>query len=102
MKLNMNISLSNLDPKILLPAIKRISGPLVTLLIIGLVGYTAYQISRITSVQPDAAYMEANRKDHKTTSLRINQETMRQLESLKAAGDTTVPVVTGKDDPFRL
>lgn len=98
----MNISLSNLDPKMMLPALKRISGPLVTLIILVLIGYTAYQISRITTVQPDAAYLEANRKEHKTTNLRINQETLKQLESLEAAGDTVVPVVTGKDDPFRL
>ncbi len=100
--LNMNISLSSLDPKLLLPALKRISGPAVTLVIILLVGYTAYQVSRITSVQADVAYMEANKKNHKTPSLKINQETMKQLKSLAPAGDTNVPVVTGKDDPFRL
>lgn len=102
MNLNMNLSLSSFDPKLLLPALKRISGPAVTLVIVLLVGYTAYQISRITSVQPDVAYMEANKKDHKTPSLKINQETMKQLKSLTPAGDVTVPVVTGKDDPFRL
>ena len=101
-KLSMNISLSNLDPKMMLPALKRISGPAITLVIVILVGYTAYQISRITSVQPDVAYMELNKKDHKTPSLKINQETMKQLKALAPAGDTNVPVVTGKDDPFRL
>lgn len=101
-KLSMNISLSNLDPKMMLPALKRISGPAVTLVIVVLVGYTAYQISRVTTVQPDVVYMEANKNNHKTTSLKINQETMKQLKSLAPAGDTNVPVVTGKDDPFRL
>lgn len=101
-KLSMNISLSSFDPKTLLPAVKRVIGPAITLVIVALVGYTAYQISRITTVQPDTAYMEANKKSHKTPSLKINQETMKQLKNLTPAGDTTVPVVTGKDDPFRL
>lgn len=103
MKPNMNLSMNlNLDPKQLMPVFKGTIRPLTIIIALGLIGYTGYQISQVTSVQPDTAYMEANRQNHKTPSLKINQDTLRQLKSLTPAGDTSIPVEAGKNDPFQL
>lgn len=103
MKPNMNLSMNlSLDPKQLMPVFRGAIRPLTIMVALGLIGYTGYQISRVTSIQPDIAYMETNRQNHKTPSLKINQDTLRQLKSLVPAGDTSIPVEAGKNDPFQL
>jgi hypothetical protein len=90
----------NLDLKNILTVVSRYKRIVITLVIIGLMGYTGYQISRITSVQPDAAYLETRRAEAKAVSLKINKATQDKLRGLQSAGDTSVPTVSGKSNPF--
>ncbi len=97
----MNANL-HLDLKQLSPLFLRYRASIATLIILGLVGYTGIQISRVTSVQPDQAYLQAQQSNTKTTTLRIDKQTLDQLRALKPAGDTNVPVTVGKENPFTL
>ena len=73
-------------------------GMLIFLLVIALFGYTGFQISRITSVQPDQAYISAQKKS--SVSLKGNKATIENLKALRSSGDTSIPINVGKHNPF--
>lgn len=101
MKLNAN--LSDINPRELARSVLRYRGTFITLLIIGLLGYAGYQISRITGVQPDQAYLAQQQKNHRTAAkLKVNKDVITGLKQLQSSGDTTVPINPGKHDPFSL
>jgi hypothetical protein len=101
--MNLNSSLNfNLDPKQLLVVLNRYRKLLLTITIIGLLGYTGYQISQISAVQADQTYTQSKQKDSAVVNLRVNKNTLEQLQSLHPAGQSSTPVNVGKHDPFSL
>jgi hypothetical protein len=100
--MNLNGSISNINPKAILGIAARYRNLVVILIIAGLLGYTGYQISRITSIQADPAYMAAQKGKDKVTSLKINKSILEQLQKLRPAGTSSAPVNVGKQDPFTL
>lgn len=97
----MNQQLS-LNPKQLLAWLSQSRKTLTVVAILGLLGYAGYQVSRITAVQPDQAYITLQQKTTKVPNLRANQQVINDLKQLQSPGDTTIQVTTGKHDPFSL
>lgn len=100
--MNMNIDLKNINPKAVLAALARYRNLAVTLIVLALFGFTGYQISHIAGVQADQAYLTQQKNQRKTTSLKVNKNTIEQLKNLKSSGDTSIPVNVGKQNPFSL
>lgn len=100
--MNNSIHLSDLDPRKLLNLLVRHKSFITTLVVLSLFGFTGYQVSQITAIEPDAAYMSLKEKENKTTSLRVNKEALDQIINLKPSGDTSIPVNVGKSNPFSL
>lgn len=75
---------------------------LTLLVCIGLIGFTAYQISQITAVKPDTAYMELQRPKSTPAQLKASPQTIEKLRSLQPAGDTRATINPGKPNPFSL
>lgn len=98
--LNQSITIADLNPKKLLPILLRYKTLLVTLVVVSLLGFTAYQISQITSVEPDPAYLQAKEKESKATSLRIDKKTLEAVTQLSPNGAAPAPVNVGKSNPF--
>jgi hypothetical protein len=104
MNMNMKLNLGSFDIKrigLMLLGYRKL---FITLAIVGLLGYTGYQISRITAVQPDKAYLDAKKEDKQAAvpNLRISKDVQERLRSLQSAGDTSIPVNVGKSNPFTL
>lgn len=98
--LSQSITISDLNPKKLIPLAGRYKTLLTTLVVVGLIGFTGYQISQITSVEPDAAYLQAKEKESKTASLRIDKKTLDQVNQLDSSASTPAPANVGKSNPF--
>ena len=98
----MNQDITTLNVKQLLPWLRQARKPLTTAVIVILLGYTGYQISQITNVQPSQAYITAQEKTTKVPNLRANQQVISQIQQLQEPGSTTIQVTTGKQDPFTL
>ena len=90
------------DLKPIIESVQRFKSLAVTLLVVGLFGYTAYQISLITAVEPDAAYLQANEKESAVPNFKRNKATIDEIRQLKSSGDTRVDTAAGKGDPFSL
>lgn len=97
----MNADISSLTKYLNLRTIARYRGLIVTLVVIGLVGFTAYQISLITSVQPDQPYLAAQ-KDGGGTKLKLTPQIIENLQQLQPAGTGDVQIRPGKNNPFSL
>lgn len=80
----------------------KYSGIATALLVIGLIGYTTYQISQIAVAQPDQVYIKDQKDKLAAIKLKINATTIAQLRELQSAGDTNIQINPGKDDPFSL
>lgn len=105
MNLNKGISLSSLssiNPKQILAVVAKYRLLITIIVITGLVGYTGFQISRIFAIQPDQAYVASQKEKAKATSLRVNKKTIQELQALQSAGDTSISVTPGKNDPFSI
>lgn len=72
------------------------------LTVAGLIGFTTYQISQITAVQADQDYLARQKASVTIVKLKPSVETLNQLRALQSAGDTSVPIRSGKNDPFSL
>lgn len=99
MNLKANISLSSAQ---LLPLLNRSKRIIVLVVAVGLIGYTGYQISQITAVGPDEAYLTQATAKQKVPNLKSNKDTVQQLKTLHSAGDTSIPINPGKHNPFSL
>ena len=73
---------------------------LTILVVLGLVGYTGYQVSQVTAVEADQVYLQSQSEQLSSIKLKISPQTVQDLAKLKPAGDTSVPVQSGKEDPF--
>jgi hypothetical protein len=101
MNLNMNLSF-NLDPAAILRflAARRV---LVTIMaVVALLGYTGYQISQITAVQPDQAYISQQQGKAKTANLKASKPIVTQLKLLQSPPIPAAPSAVGKQNPFSL
>ncbi|TAK89200.1 hypothetical protein EPO04_03835 [Patescibacteria group bacterium] len=98
--INQQITIADLNPKKLLPLALRYKTLLTTLVVVALFGFTAYQISQITSVEPDPVYLQAKEKEAKTAGLKINKQTLDQVTKLDSSAGSTTPVNVGKSNPF--
>jgi Na+/H+ antiporter NhaC len=99
--MNQNLNL-NLSPAALLSAFRRYYPIAISVVTVGLVLYTGYQISQATSVAPDQAYLQTVKKKQKTVNLKANKKTLEALQQLQSAGNTTPHVNLGKNNPFSL
>lgn len=96
----MNLKLNlNLDQ---LKVISKYRGLITVLAVTGLIGFTTYQISQVTSTQPDPAYVKEQTDKLSSIKLRISPETLQGLQELQSAGDTNIIIQPGKNDPFSL
>jgi hypothetical protein len=101
MNLNTNLSFK-LDPTALLQflAARRI---LVTIVVVvGLLGYTGYQISQIIAVQPDQAYISQQQGKAKTADLKVSKPIIAQLQQLQSPPIPAAPATIGTQNPFSL
>jgi hypothetical protein len=73
---------------------------LLTLFVIGLLGYTAYQISLLGGVQADPAYYKEQQNKSSVVRLRNNEKTLNAIRDLKAPDGTQIPINLGKNNPF--
>lgn len=70
------------------------------IVVFSLLGYTAFQISQISTVAPDAAYVEDEIKKSDAKRIKLDTKTLdavRVLNQLEIKPDTANP---GKPDPF--
>lgn len=94
MKLNFQLNLQQFN------ALLKYRGLLTIVAVVGLVGYTTYQVSQIGTVQPDQQYIKAQTDKLSTIKLKINPETIQKLKDLQSGGDTNIQIQNGKNDPF--
>ncbi|HSX41468.1 MAG TPA: hypothetical protein VLF21_02460 [Candidatus Saccharimonadales bacterium] len=80
----------------------RYAGLITTVIAVGLIGYTTYQISQIAGAQPDQAYIKDQTDKLSAIKLKISAKTIKQLSELQSAGDTNIQINPGKADPFSL
>lgn len=73
---------------------------LIALSLIGLLGYTGWQISQIFNVAPDPAAVEARKTAGKNAVLKINTKMFDELKSSLQVSVDPSPGATGKSDPF--
>ncbi|HSH31239.1 MAG TPA: hypothetical protein VK963_01080 [Candidatus Saccharimonadales bacterium] len=73
---------------------------LVALAVVALVGYTAYQISLIFAVFPDAAAVEAQQKQSQASVIRFNPKAIEAVKRQTAIEAETSLSGLGKPDPF--
>lgn len=98
----MNLSVS-FNSQALLKAVNRFRSLATLLVVIGLLGYTAYQVSQAVVVEPDAAAIEKAREDQQVTKIRVDPA----VKSYFLERDRPAPEVEqnqlqggGKADPF--
>src|SRR4051812_23017044 len=98
MNLNESISLGDLNFKKLLPLLARYQKGIVSLVLLALIGYTGYQLSRVMSVPPAPAY--AVNPATKLPSLKFQPTLIKRLQALQNPGGSDNAVPIGKTDPF--
>lgn len=97
----MNSSIS-LNLNNILKTALRFTGLATALVIIGLLGFTAYQISQITSAQADASYLHEKQAAGTVVKLKLDAATSQQLQQRRSAGADAPATQNGKNDPFAL
>jgi len=74
---------------------------LITLVILGLFGYTLYKIQDISNPQVDPVYIESKRGSQPVaTKLKIKDSVKSQIEQLQETPVNTQPGQLGTNDPF--
>ncbi len=95
MKMKLNLNLASLP---LLLAKYQVF--LALLVCTATVGFTAFQISIVLSATPDQEYIAAQKEQQEKIRIKNDTKTLKALRQLKAAGNTTPSLETGKSDPF--
>ncbi|HSX48436.1 MAG TPA: hypothetical protein VLF41_02960 [Candidatus Nanoarchaeia archaeon] len=73
---------------------------LITLVVIGLFGYAAYQVSKIVAVAPDKDYLDKAKGDASAQVVKLDVKAVDQLKNLVPV-DVKVDLSSiGKSDPF--
>jgi hypothetical protein len=99
--MNMNMKMNiKLDPKMLLKLLQRFRTLLVLLAIIGLCGYTLYQISLITAVSPDETTVAAQEQQVNADHIKFDTVTIKAIGNQTQINPSTSLSNLGKTDPF--
>ncbi len=98
----MKLDMSSITKLLNIRALARYRGILTILVSIALIGFTAYQISQITSVQPDQAYLQSQKDTAGSVKLKATPAFVEKLRELKPATSNSVQVRSGKSNPFAL
>ena len=83
-----------------LDILNKLRGFLILLVVIGLFGYAAYQVSRIVAVAPDAAYLEKAKGDASATVIKLDVKAVEGLKNLVPVDVKVDLSNVGKSDPF--
>jgi hypothetical protein len=97
---DLHLDLSKINYKKVPRFIGRYVGFAVGIILLSLLGYTGYQISRVLSVTPDEGYVAEEIKKTDAKRIKLDTKTLeavRSLNHINVAPDTSNP---GKGDPF--
>lgn len=73
---------------------------LISVIILGLFGYTLLKLPAINNPQPDPAYINSQNKNAQVTKIQIKDSLKQQLEKLQDTPVNVTPNAVGKPDPF--
>lgn len=90
----------NLDFKQLWATILRYQATTATITMTLVIGLTLYQVSLVTQVEPDGPTIEAERAKLRASSVRFDQETIKDLNSRSSVPKQPDLTNLGKSDPF--
>lgn len=86
--------------KPILKLIGKSRGLLLTLAVIGLIAYTAHQLSQLVTARPDPAYIEAEKTKIDEQRIRFDPKTVEAVRNLRVVSGQTDLSNLGKADPF--
>ncbi len=97
-KLTLNMNVSNLGgvAKSLLPKVGLLTG----LILIGLIGYSAYFASNLFFARDDLDSLSRRQDTVQTKQIKFNQKTLESLESLIPSHEQPTDSSTGRSNPF--
>lgn len=78
----------------------RLRNLLLVIVVAGLVGYGAYLIQQAVTVQPDPAYLEAQRHDLSKAKVVFDKNTIQTINDLQTLNPKVDLSNIGKSDPF--
>jgi hypothetical protein len=93
--MNMNLKF-NLDPKTILPMLRKAQPYIVGILLIGVFAYTAYVVNQALNVAPAAAPSATIPK----VSISFDKKTIDSVKSLNVVSGQVPASNLGKTDPF--
>lgn len=99
MNMNMNLKL-NVNPIAILSKLSRLRWLVITLIVVGTVGYTAFQIFYAVTVYPDPTTIEQKIEEANSQTVKLDKgalEAVKKLSRVPVQADTSNP---GKADPF--
>ena len=94
MNMNLNLSLKPEDLKKLLPVLLKLQPYLLGAALIGIFGYTAYEVNAALNVQPGTAPASTQAK------ITFDQSTINSLKTLQAVGGDVPTGTLGSSNPF--
>ena len=99
MNMNKNLSL-DINIKSIVKGLARLRLLAITLVVIGLVGYTLYQISLITAITPDETTLATEREKVDAARIKFDTQTIQAISRQNQL--TASPDISnlGKSDPF--
>lgn len=98
MNMNMNLNLS-LDPKVILPILRKIQPYVFGALLVGVFAYTAYVVNASLNVQADEATQAAT--SDTATKITFDKNTIEALKNLSGVSGEVPVTNLGSSDPFR-
>jgi hypothetical protein len=97
MNMNLNLSFNAESLKKLLPVLWKIQPYLVGILLIGIFGFTAYEVNNALNVKPVAIGAAPTSASSKII---FNQTTINSLKSLQPVGGDVPTGTLGSSNPF--
>lgn len=78
----------------------KVRGFLIVVVVVGLLGYGGYIVSRIVALQPDPAYLATQRQALGSTKINFDKSTIDTINNLVQINTKTDLTNIGKTDPF--
>lgn len=97
--MNMNLDLK-FDPKALWSQLLKLKKFLLSLMVLVLIGLTAYQVSSIMYIEPDQDSIEAERVKLKQSRIHFDQKTIDSLNKRSSMPGQPDLSNLGRSDPF--
>lgn len=97
-KLNLNMNISDIG-RLTEPLLSRL-GLLIGLMLIGLIGYSAYFASNLLFSGDDLDSLSKHQDTVQTKQIKFNQKTLESLDSLVPAHEQPSDSATGRSNPF--